>query len=127
VSTAPKEKLPDVKMTKNKKKKLKKKARRQQDLLELQRQQLEQLDIESNIAEEDEDAGADSQQQESGDAAASGAAISRPGNHVKQLEGETAETNVNDNAIKENGRNNLTENHKDATSNQHGNFLLLLL
>ena len=44
VSTAPKEKAIEAKMSKNKKKKLKKKKKRQQQLIEMQMQQLEELD-----------------------------------------------------------------------------------
>nr|KAG5711334.1 hypothetical protein BaRGS_006031 [Batillaria attramentaria] len=46
VSTAPKDKAPDTKMSKNKKKKLKKKKKRQQQLIEMQLQQLEEIDRE---------------------------------------------------------------------------------
>ena len=49
VSTAPKEKVVEVKMSKNKKKKLKKKKKRQQQLIEMQMQQLEQLDKEKVV------------------------------------------------------------------------------
>lgn len=49
VSTAPKEKpVADIKMSKNKKKKLKKKAKRQQALLEIQMQQIEELEKETH-------------------------------------------------------------------------------
>ena len=44
VSTAPKEKAIEAKMSKNKKKKLKKKKKRQQQLIEIQMQQLKELD-----------------------------------------------------------------------------------
>lgn len=48
VSTAPKEKAVDAKMSKNKKKKMKKKKKRQQQLIEMQMQQLEELDREKD-------------------------------------------------------------------------------
>lgn len=59
VSTAPKEKAVEAKMSKNKKKKLKKKKKRQQQLIEMQMQQLEELDKEKGTEEggEDEDNG----------------------------------------------------------------------
>ena len=50
VSTAPKEKVAEVKMSKNKKKKLKKKKKRQQQLIEMQLQQLEELDKEKLVS-----------------------------------------------------------------------------
>ncbi|XP_052827901.1 SRSF protein kinase 2 isoform X9 [Octopus bimaculoides] len=49
VSTAPKERIDAVKMTKNKKKKLKKKLKRQQELMNLQLQQMEETCAESEI------------------------------------------------------------------------------
>ncbi|KAL8587079.1 hypothetical protein ACOMHN_026047 [Nucella lapillus] len=57
VSTAPKEKVVEVKMSKNKKKKLKKKKKRQQQLIEMQMQQLEEIDKEKVVEEDDDDTG----------------------------------------------------------------------
>ncbi|KAK7101658.1 SRSF protein kinase 1-like isoform X1 [Littorina saxatilis] len=61
VSTAPKDKPVEAKMSKNKKKKLKKKKKRQQQLIEMQMQQLEELDREKQPegeeGEEDEEEG----------------------------------------------------------------------
>ena len=51
MSTAPKEKVHDAKMSKNKKKKLKKKQKKQQELIEQQLQQLEEID-KSQVCEE---------------------------------------------------------------------------
>jgi hypothetical protein len=46
VSTAPRDKPVEVKMSKNKKKKLKKKKKRQEQLIQIQLQQLQELDKE---------------------------------------------------------------------------------
>ncbi|XP_076447214.1 SRSF protein kinase 3-like isoform X2 [Babylonia areolata] len=63
VSTAPKEKAVEAKMSKNKKKKLKKKKKRQQQLIEMQMQQLEEIDkgkITGEGGEDDEENGVNS-------------------------------------------------------------------
>ena len=49
MSTAPKERNQEQKMSKNKKKKMKKKQKKQQELIEKQLQQLEELDKEQVV------------------------------------------------------------------------------
>ena len=109
-------------MTKNKKKKLKKKIKKQQNLLELQRQQLEELD-KGSIAEEDGDDEKSKQERnmdESGGDADCQSLQDRSA-HINNLKRPLAEENVNENA--ESGCDHIHSNHVGDTCNQNGTFI----